>query len=180
MKDYSTMLVLIVLLFSCSDGNNQPEYSGNRYKEYENNYRNDYEESGYDDYHIAEDEYDAKVFDGEYCAEIIYYNSNTGRESNYTLTIEVYDNVLERINFPNGWLDTDHYGYVEFNEDGYVSFTSDRGYDYTVQIIGEAYGCFVDVPRAYQCRGITKDGNQCKHLTDNPSGYCWQHEDQDY
>ncbi|OGU94285.1 MAG: hypothetical protein A2220_11075 [Ignavibacteria bacterium RIFOXYA2_FULL_35_10] len=28
---------------------------------------------------------------------------------------------------------------------------------------------------AIQCMGITKKGTQCKNITTNPSGYCWQH-----
>lgn len=118
-------------------------------------------------------------FNGDYCAEITYYNSNTGTESEYTLIIEVDENELERINFPNGWLDDESYGNVQFNVDGYVSFTSNRGYDYTVQIIGEARGCYENIPQAKQCRGTTKGGDQCKRLTDNPTGFCWQHEDQE-
>lgn len=29
---------------------------------------------------------------------------------------------------------------------------------------------------AEQCQGITENGDQCQNETDNPSGYCWQHE----
>jgi len=175
MKAIINLLIFGAILTSCKNGdNNRQESKSNQYQSYSDNYEEDeyYEEEEYEE--------EEKVYDGEFCAEITYYNSNTGRESEYTLTIEVYENELERINFPNGWLDDDHYGYVVFDEDGYVSFTSDRGYDYTVQIIGEANGCFESVPRAFQCIGITEEGDQCEHLTDNPSGYCWQHEDQDY
>jgi len=126
-----------------------------------------------------EEEYDPIIYEGEYCAKVTYYNSNTGTQSEYTLTIEVNENILERINFPNGWLDDDHYRNEEFDEDGNLSFTSDVGYDYTVQIIGRLSGCLDNVPLAYQCVGITVENAQCKHLTDNLNGYCWQHENQE-
>jgi hypothetical protein len=133
-------------------------------REYESEYRYDNDEEDY--------------WDGNYCADIEYYNSNTGTYSNYTLTIEVSNNELEQIIWPNGGYLDDFYG-VEFDEDGYAEFTSDKGYDYEVQITGDTGGCFEDVPMAVKCNGITEDGEQCENLTDNYSGYCWQHEDQE-
>jgi hypothetical protein len=159
MKMYITAFIFFGLIVSCT-----------------NSYNKSNESTGSESFG---DEVGSSVFNGGYCAEVTYSNSNTGRESDYTLTIDVHDNVLERINFPNGWMDEDDFGSVELDENGYVSFTSNRGYDYTVQIIGEASGCFESTPRAVQCMGITEDGEQCEHLTDNPSGYCWQHEDQE-
>lgn len=145
----------------------------------------EYEEEpyyNYDDDGNQNDENDYQsdnVYEGEYCAEVTYYNPNTRRESEYTLTIEVNNNELEKIDFPKGWLDNDHFFNVEFDEDGYVNFTSDKGYDYSIQIISESNSCFENVPMAYQCIGTTEDGVQCENLTDNPSGNCWQHEDQE-
>ncbi|WJJ96355.1 hypothetical protein [Algibacter luteus] len=121
---------------------------------------------------------DENRWDGDYCADIEYHNPNTGTYSSYTLTIEVLNNELELINFPNGGYLDDFYS-VEFDEDGYAEFTSDRGYDYEVQITGEIRDCFEDVPMAVQCNGITEDGDQCRNLTDNYNGYCWQHEEQE-
>ena len=117
-------------------------------------------------------------WNGDYCAEIEYYNPNTSTRSNYTLTIQVSNNELEIINFPNkGYLD-DFYN-VKFDKNGYTEFTSDKGYDYSVQITGNIVDCFDDVPMAVQCNGITAKGKECQKLTDNYSGYCWQHEDQE-
>ena len=82
------------------------------------------------------------AYDGEYCATVTYYNPNTGTASEYTLTVLVSDNELERINFPTGWLDRDHFDYTEVDEDGHASFVSDRGYEYTVQIIGDVEDCY--------------------------------------
>lgn len=75
--------------------------------------------------------------DGTYCADIEYYNPRTGTTSDYTLTIEIEDHRLIRIEWPNGgWLDESHFSDVEISEDGEANFESDRGYEYTVQIVG--------------------------------------------
>src|SRR4051794_22101571 len=62
--------------------------------------------------------------DGSYCATVEYYNPNSGTESTYTLTVEVEDNEVTQINFPNGgWLDDSHFTPEELDDDGSVSFT---------------------------------------------------------
>lgn len=118
-----------------------------------------------------------QTFDGLYCAEVQYFNQRTGTTSSYTLTVEVKNNELIKINFPQGWLDDEHYTST-FESDGHAEFTSDRGYEYEVQIIEEGDDCLNYVPKAVQCRGITKGGKQCKRLTDNHNGLCWQHQNQ--
>jgi hypothetical protein len=72
---------------------------------------------------------------GKYCAEIEYYNYKTERHSSYELTVEVADNELIRIDWPNGgWLDESHFTPEKLDEDGTVNFLSDKGYQYTVTI----------------------------------------------
>lgn len=96
---------------------------------------NDEVEEGYekDDYYSEEDGYE----DGTYCATVTYYNPNTGTRSDYTLEVEVESNELVKIYWPNGgWLDEDHFSAQELDEDGYCSFTSDKGYEYSIQITG--------------------------------------------
>ncbi len=84
--------------------------------------------------YLDDDEYDE--YDGTYCAEVTYYNPNTGTRSTYNLDIEVSDNILKTIYWSNGgWLDEDHFTPQELDE-GYCEFTSDKGYKYTVHIIG--------------------------------------------
>lgn len=117
--------------------------------------------------------------DDVYCADVEYHNPHSGASSSYTLTIEVENHEIVKINFPSGWLDIDQFDAAELGDDGNASFTSDRGYEYEVQIIGKEAGCFTNVPRAVQCRGITEDGEQCEHLTDNLNGLCWMHQDQE-
>lgn len=73
--------------------------------------------------------------DGEYCADVEYYNPNTGTDNTYTLTVEVQDGLLTVIHWPNGgWLDESHFSAPEVDENGEASFTSDKGYDYTISI----------------------------------------------
>ncbi|WP_289039929.1 hypothetical protein [uncultured Zobellia sp.] len=157
-------LILIfgfILLLGCKEKKSNSERT---FRNAQSEYNSDYEEND--------------NWDGEYCADIEYYNPSTGTSSDYTLTIEVSDNELEQINWPSGGY-LDDFSNVEFDEDGYAEFTSDKGYDYTVQITGDTGDCFENVPMAEQCNGITEDGDQCENSTDNYSGYCWQHEDQE-
>jgi hypothetical protein len=118
--------------------------------------------------------------DDTYCAEVEFYNPNTGTRSSYTLTVEVEDNEVTRINFPGGgWLDNEHFSGATLDDDGLASFTSDKGYDYEIQITGKEKDCFTNVPSAVQCIGVTRHGGRCKNMTDNPNQLCWQHQSQD-
>lgn len=79
--------------------------------------------------------------DGEYCAEIHYYYSQTGTSSDYTLLVEVEDGKLIKILWSNGgWLDDSHFEPTDI-EDGTTEFTSYKGVEYSVNIIGSAGGC---------------------------------------
>ena len=79
--------------------------------------------------------------DGEYCAEIDYYYSKTGTRSTYTLKVDIENNELTKIYWPNGgWLDSSHF-YPPDISDGYASFESDQGVEYDVRIIGEDGEC---------------------------------------
>ena len=82
--------------------------------------------------------------DGTYCAEIEYYYYKTGTRSTYTLEVEIEDNELTKIYWPNGgWLDDSHF-YPPDISDGYATFTSDRGIEYSVKIIGNEDTCYTD------------------------------------
>lgn len=88
------------------------------------------------DTHYEEEVEEITVYNGKYCSEITYYNPKTGTKSTYDLEVEVSDNELIRILWPNGgWLDQDHFDPVELDEEGYCSFTSDKDYEYTIQIV---------------------------------------------
>lgn len=79
----------------------------------------------------------SKYPDDTYCAEVSYYNPNTGTNKNYDFNVDVENNELVKIHFPNdGWLDDSHFTPEELDKNGYCSFTSDKGYKYEVQITG--------------------------------------------
>lgn len=89
------------------------------------------------DYYSIDDGYE----NGIYCADVTYYNPNTGTNRTYTLEVEIENNELITIYWGNGgWLDEDHFFAEELDENGYCSFTSDRGYEYEIQITGKNCG----------------------------------------
>jgi hypothetical protein len=80
---------------------------------------------------------DGTYDDGVYCAKVEYENPNTGTISTYNLNVEVEDNFLICIQFPNGgYLDTDHFEPAELDEDGICTFKSDEENEYAVTILG--------------------------------------------
>ena len=80
--------------------------------------------------------------DGTYCAEVEYYNPNTGTRSSYDLDVEVENGDLSVIHWANsGWLDSTHFT-PENISSGEVQFTSDRGYRYTVTLGDFGGGCY--------------------------------------
>jgi hypothetical protein len=82
--------------------------------------------------------------DGVYCAEVEYSYSATGTQSTYTLEVEIEDEALTVIRWPNGgWLDDSHFSPPDIS-DGSASFTSDRNVEYTVTIIGKEGECATD------------------------------------
>ena len=78
--------------------------------------------------------------DGTYCAEIEYYNPNTGTRNTYDLDVEVEDGDLTVIQWGNGgWLDDSHF-YPENISSGVCEFKSDKGYSYEITL-GDFGGC---------------------------------------
>lgn len=75
--------------------------------------------------------------DGTYCADVEYYNPDTGTRNSYTLNVEVENNEVTVIHWPNGgWLDDSHFSPEVLDSSGSCSFTSDKGYEYTIHITG--------------------------------------------
>lgn len=90
-----------------------------------------------EEYYSEEDGYE----DGTYCADVTYYNPNTGTNNTYSLEVEVESNELTTIYWSNGgWLDEDHFYPESLDENGYCSFTSDKGYEYEIKITGRECG----------------------------------------
>ncbi len=102
-------------------------------------------DSGYYENADVEDEVEENGHeDGVYCAEVGYYYSVTGTQSTYILEVEIEDEELTVIRWPNGgWLDDSHFSPPDIS-DGTASFTSDRDIEYTVTIIGEEGECSLD------------------------------------
>jgi hypothetical protein len=182
MKNLVYILVVSLIATSCSPKKEPRNYVSRNLSED----KQDEHENGSEEYTLeteranADTESNSKYADGVFCAEVYYYNPNTATHSKYTLTVEVENNEVIQINWPNsGWLDNDHFYNAELDDNGYTNFTSDKGYDYEIQIIGEAAGCFTNVPMARQCIGTTNDGDQCENMTDNPNSLCWMHQEQE-
>jgi hypothetical protein len=84
---------------------------------------------------------DETYSDGIWCAEVEYYNPNTGTRNTYDLDVEVDGGELVQINWPNGgWLDETHFTSEDIT-DGECSFTSDKGYEYTITLTSKGGGC---------------------------------------
>lgn len=75
--------------------------------------------------------------DGTYCADVNYYNPDTGTRSTYSLNVEVVNYTITVIHWPSGgWLDESHFTAQGLSISGSCSFTSDKGYQYEIQIKG--------------------------------------------
>ena len=78
-----------------------------------------------------------KYNNGNFCAEVEYYNPRTGKHSTYTLPVEIENNKLTVIHFSNGgWLDDSHFNPPTI-KNGKAHFVSDRKYRYAVKILNK-------------------------------------------
>lgn len=114
--------------------------------------------------------------DGNYCAKVIFSNSAIKKQSYYTLIVEVKDNKLTDISFPEEHFDQSEIKPVEIPKDGKVTVVSNSGNVYKVEMKGPAEDC-LNAVNMVQCKGKSKGGNRCKRFTSNKSGFCWQHKD---
>lgn len=116
MKNYKILLILIAAISFTSCKKNSDSGYGEEYATEV--------ESGY-------------YPDGTYCADIDYYNPDTGTSSTYSLNVEVENNEVTVIKWPNdGWLDSSHFTPEELDSSGYCSFTTFDGKQYNIQITG--------------------------------------------
>jgi hypothetical protein len=124
--------------------------------------------------------------DGDYCANVTYHNPNTGTTSTYQLTVEVEDGELTVIHWPNGgWLDATHFTPEEVDEDGVVNFTSDKGYNYEVQIESNGPCSFVSrnaVSAEEQDDKYAQDQEEAErtHRDENAGVVIWDYSSCDY
>lgn len=78
--------------------------------------------------YYADEAYEGCTFeDGSHEATVNYYNPNTGYSAEYSLSVEVEDCQVIRIDFPKGgWLDEDHIRPGEIDEDGNATIEDDQ------------------------------------------------------
>lgn len=113
--------------------------------------------------------------DGDYCADVEYYNPSTGSRNTYTLNVGVEDNEVYVIYWTNGgWSDGDHIDRAELDFDGYTETQSDQGYEYEIQITGPP--CSIEDSRAIR-RQVERDAEEficpdCGDEKDQNDEYC--------
>jgi hypothetical protein len=113
--------------------------------------------------------------DGNYCAKVIFQNPDVKKQSTYTLIVEVKDNKLIDISFPEEHYDQSQIKPTEIPSDGKVTVVSQSGSVYRVEMKGPAEKC-MNAVNMVQCKGLSKDGKRCKRFTGNKNGLCWQHQ----
>ena len=72
------------------------------------------------------------------CAEVQVYNPSSGSNKTYTLKVDVENDELVKIYWPNGgWLDEDHFDPPNISG-GEASFVDDRDKEYQVRLINNS------------------------------------------
>lgn len=81
---------------------------------------------------------------GTYCAEIDYYYSETGSHTTYTFEVDIEENRLTYIHWPDGeWYDSSNFSSPDIS-DGEANFTSEMGAEYNIKIISREGECTLD------------------------------------
>lgn len=147
-----SILTAIILNISC-DNNHKPS-------------------NDIDDYYSRNEGFE----DGIYCADVTYYNPNTGTNNTYTLEVEIENNEIITIYWGNGgWLDEDHFSAEELDGNGYCSFTSDKGYEYEIQLTGK--NCSFTDQNSFQSDvGVDEEAltcPKCGYEKDAYDDYCY-------
>ena len=123
MRILTYFLTILFFFSSCNSSSNDND------SDYYSESRND------EDYQDEEDYEEEGFRDGTYSATVDYYNPGTGYSATYTLDVEVEDNQVTVIYFPNdGYLDDDHIWSDELDSDGFVRIDGEEGKTYEVQI----------------------------------------------
>ncbi|WP_157580810.1 hypothetical protein [Segetibacter koreensis] len=117
-------------------------HSSNSYK---HGSSEDFEDEEVEDEELVEDDIDnssdnlaikkGKLKEDTYSATVEYTNPKTGYSNTYTLDVDIEDNEVTVIHFPNdGYLDEDHITPAELDEDGHVEIEGEDGKTYDIQI----------------------------------------------
>ena len=139
MKKFIILLSFLILLISCKKEINYSDIQEDiESAEFDPEKMDISDNDDVEKYHDATRDYP----DGTYCAEVEYYNPNTGTRTSYDLDVEVENGDLTVIHWANsGWLDSTHFS-PENISTGEVEFTSDKGYRYTVTLGDFGGGCY--------------------------------------
>jgi hypothetical protein len=121
--------VLVLAFISCDGPNKSSAYKNNSDNEDESvSTFDEFEEEEYQD-----DNYGFE--DGTYSATVDYYNPSTGYSATYSLNVEVQNNYVTTIYFPNdGYLDQDHIYPDQLDENGFVNIVGEDGKTYAIQV----------------------------------------------
>ena len=84
-----------------------------------------------------------------YCADVNYYNPDTGYQDTYKLNVDVLDGMVVKIWFSKGWLDSDQFTPVSLDVNGNCSITTFDGKQFNVTIAG-AKCDFIDEDISYK------------------------------
>lgn len=124
MKYKHLLICIFIILFSSCKSRSKVDDDDYSSSEYENVFY-------YEDLNSENKTFD----DGIYSATVDYYNPETGYSNTYTLDVEVEDNAVVQINFPNGgWLDDDHITPEELDYDGNCTVEGENGKTYDIHI----------------------------------------------
>ena len=128
--------LMLSLLVGCgnsssSSSNREDESSYNTDESDDINDGNIDEENDY----ASIDDDDSALEDGTYTATVDYYNPTTGYSNTYTLDVEVENNQVVQIDFPNdGYLDDSHIDPEELDANRQCSIEDDEGRIFDIQI----------------------------------------------
>ncbi|MDG4950785.1 hypothetical protein NLM59_07600 [Weeksellaceae bacterium KMM 9724] len=115
-------IIFVCFLFICTQACKESSASSYSNFDDEESYTYEEEEEAYPD--------------DTYCADVKYYNPDTGARSNFTLNVEVEDNEVTVIHFFTGWLDGSEFSSQDLDSNGYCSIRLYDGRKFEVQITG--------------------------------------------
>ena len=123
--------------------------------------------------------------DGNYCAKVIYSKPGAKKPVYEMMIVEVKDNQLTDILFPDEHSDTSAIKPAMIPLDGKLTVISLSGQVYKIEMKGAPEKCISGSKtkskkssnaESTQCKGKSKDGKRCQRMTDNKNGLCWQHD----
>lgn len=128
-----------------------------------------------DTYDEVVNEDEESYSDNTYCADVEYYNPDTGFRNNYTLNVDVENNEVVKIHFSSGWLDSSEFSSEALDSNGFCSITCYDGRQFDIQITGSECS-FTDESRAGSDNYYEKQKTTCPECGGDKEAYddlCW-------